>query len=277
MSFLSPRIDLFKFTETGSGRVYRLTNHNKSAFIGTEEYTPIAITRTNVVHSQELEKTIQEITLPLTNEMARRWLQRILFDTITVTLFEQRGENTRALWHGNLSSISPSETSISLQFVDRKFALQKKGQGISYTRNCRHQLYSPECGVSTKPLIEINFGWGTFSVPSPYVFNATVTTAVGSTLSISPLVPGDDLTGGHLEAEDGSYSTIIKHYGEEITLLRPNKYLLRENSNKRVTLYVGCRKTIEDCKTRFNNVENFGGFPWIPNIGLFDGKPIMKS
>ena len=263
MSFLSPRIDLFKFTEERSGRVYRVTNSNKSAYIGNEEYTPAAITRTSIVQSEELEKTTQEITLPLTNEMARRWIFGAARDTVSVTIFEQKGAETSALWRGVLSEVAPTESTIQLNFNDIYFSLQKKGQGVTYTRNCRHHLYSNACGVK-------------ITIPSPYVETGTIKTVEGTKLTLNS-APGKNFKGGYIKFADGSTAAVMNHSGAVITILAPSLYLAEEGSSKVVTMYVGCNKTVNDCKSKFNNVSNFGGFPWIPNLGLFDGRPIVRE
>ena len=31
-----------------------------------------------------------------------------------------------------------------------------------------------------------------------------------------------------------------------------------------ITLSRGCSKTVSDCKNKFNNISNYGGFPYIP-------------
>ena len=31
----------------------------------------------------------------------------------------------------------------------------------------------------------------------------------------------------------------------------------------------GCRKRLEDCRDKFNNVLRFGGFPWVPTSSTY--------
>ena len=38
-----------------------------------------------------------------------------------------------------------------------------------------------------------------------------------------------------------------------------------------ITLYPGCDHTRATCAAKFANLDNFGGFPWIPTRNPFDG------
>lgn len=38
--------------------------------------------------------------------------------------------------------------------------------------------------------------------------------------------------------------------------------------------FPGCNRTKEQCRQKFNNIDNFGGFPYMPGRSPFDGNPI---
>ena len=42
-----------------------------------------------------------------------------------------------------------------------------------------------------------------------------------------------------------------------------------------VTLYPGCTKSRAVCKNKFDNLNNYGGFPWIPTKNPFGGSSIV--
>lgn len=68
------------------------------------------------------------------------------------------------------------------------------------------------------------------------------------------------LTAGY---NSGHIRTIKSHTGDLLELSRP----LPVNSliNTQLTIFPGCRKSlIADCKSLYNNTNNFLGFPWIP-------------
>jgi len=45
--------------------------------------------------------------------------------------------------------------------------------------------------------------------------------------------------------------------------------------NLAVTAYPGCKRTTDDCGTKFNNLDNFGGVPDLPGKSPFDGDPVF--
>lgn len=61
----------------------------------------------------------------------------------------------------------------------------------------------------------------------------------------------------------GSLRTIKSHTGDLLELSHP--LAVRSLANTTLTIHPGCRKTlIADCKSLYNNTNNFLGFPWIP-------------
>ena len=57
-----------------------------------------------------------------------------------------------------------------------------------------------------------------------------------------------------------------EQYGSGLTLIYPAPLTPGET----VSLYPGCDHTLQTCHGRFNNAENFGGFPWIPRRNPFN-------
>jgi hypothetical protein len=45
-------------------------------------------------------------------------------------------------------------------------------------------------------------------------------------------------------------------------------------SGAEVRAYAGCNRTLDECKTRFDNVANFGGMPFIPTKNPFGSDPL---
>jgi hypothetical protein len=56
---------------------------------------------------------------------------------------------------------------------------------------------------------------------------------------------------------------IIASQGATLTLMQPLGVNIDSNGSA-ATLYPGCAHNLSDCQTKFNNLLNYGGFPWIP-------------
>jgi uncharacterized phage protein (TIGR02218 family) len=83
-------------------------------------------------------------------------------------------------------------------------------------------------------------------------------------------------TGGFIEfvTPQGFLETrmINRHLGASIRLLTPVLGMLAGDP---VVAYPGCRRTVRDCIDKFNNYENYGGFPHIPGRSPYDGNPVF--
>jgi len=42
-----------------------------------------------------------------------------------------------------------------------------------------------------------------------------------------------------------------------------------------VKIYPGCDRVRATCESKFDNLDNFGGFPWIPTKNPFGGSSIV--
>ena len=83
--------------------------------------------------------------------------------------------------------------------------------------------------------------------------------------------PSGYFMGGMIRAPDGSLRFVIHHVGDVLTLSRKHEGLVEDSQ---VTLYPGCDRTKETCISKFNNLSNFGGFPYIPVKNPFGGSSI---
>jgi hypothetical protein len=76
-----------------------------------------------------------------------------------------------------------------------------------------------------------------------------------------------------IETASGDLRYIIDHSGTQLTLIVPLSDLTEDvndsSGDALVALYPGCDHTRETCKDKFDNLANYGGFPWIPSKNPF--------
>lgn len=143
--------------------------------------------------------------------------------------------------------------------ADSRFSAEIRGlanklqqtQGILYSRLCRVDLGSQECGVDLGPLTDEHL-------------IETVTSGDGFTIDTAR--PSGFFTFGTCislsGANAGAATEILSHVNQAIRLFTPMPRPVAVGDQ--VRLVAGCDKTPETCHARFGNILNFRGEPHIP-------------
>ena len=72
--------------------------------------------------------------------------------------------------------------------------------------------------------------------------------------------------------ESGAMRFIVNHVGATLYLSRP---FVEDISGQVIDIFPGCDHLRTTCAGKFANGDNFGGFPYIPNINPFGGTAIV--
>ena len=160
----------------------------------------------------------------------------------------------RRLWHGQV--VTRKRVDKEIQFVCEvsEISLRTLGLRRRYQRTCPYPLYGPGCNVN-KDLHRV----GTSIVS---VTQAGLVVRVG-VADCSPY------SGGILAAVvDGLERVrhVVEGSGDSLRLIRP---ILWGTAGLSVSLYPGCGRTLEICRDKFGNGDNFGGFQYMPRTNPF--------
>lgn len=226
--------------------------------IGDSEGTfqPAAISASNITQTGELAKNGIKIKLPRDNALAQIFLGFTPELPTTVTIFRAHNDPTLEVsddavyWKGRVAAAEAERDSVTLECEDIFTSMRRPGLRAKYQKGCRYALFSSGCGVDI----------------DSYADAATVDSQNGFVLTLSGdsnsnLSEVNYYLGGIIKLSDGSMRYIVGHDGNNITLIStfPSSVV-----GQSVTIYPGCAHTTTDCKTKFNNLENYGGFPYIP-------------
>ena len=102
--------------------------------------------------------------------------------------------------------------------------------------------------------------------------NVSSVSADGLTIEVPESSSSDGYFTGGIFTFGSTSRFIINHTGINIVLSRPINGLITGDSCK---IYPGCDHALATCKNKFNNLDNYGGFPWIPTRNPFDGSSIV--
>jgi uncharacterized phage protein (TIGR02218 family) len=249
------QVELYKFVRGTS--TWTKTSSASSVSYGGDTYSPAVMGRGDIESKGEISKAKLEISLDLFDDLAQEMLGALLFEPLTLTVYTQDEIETAVAWKGRLAEVKPSLTKMSLSFESIFSSLKRPGLRAVYQKPCRHSIYSPGCGVDK----------------SSFATVGEMTAVDGTSITIAEAALEDDgyYTGGVIEASDGQMGFITVHAGSSLTLLRVVSSL---TSGEDATIYPGCDELRGTCLNKFDNLDNFGGFPWIPDDNPMDGTSI---
>lgn len=155
------------------------------------------------------------------------------------------------LWTGRVlgSKIEPDRAELNCEPVT--ISLKRSGLRRLYSKVCTHVLYGNECKVVKNPV--------SFFIVGIDGLTLTLNSSTGQE---------NNFAGGYIEDLLGLNKIMIESSdgGNKILLSRSSNFEVGDFFNA----YTGCNHTTTDCNTKYVNIENFGGFPWIPNKNPFD-------
>lgn len=183
-------------------------------------------------------------------------------DVVNLTIKRLQSDDTSeviTIWSGRVLSVGWGVEKAKVTCQNIFTRLKQPGLRRLYGANCPHLLYSQGDG-------ECKLSRAAFKV------TATLTTVDGLALTSAAFdaLPDGHFAGGLLDllVSPGIYDKrgIKTHVGDTITLTHPLAELV---AGIVVDVYPGCDKTQATCITKFNNVVNFGGFPYTPKKNPF--------
>jgi uncharacterized phage protein (TIGR02218 family) len=269
---------LYQFIEGDA--VWRFTSRASDWISAASEggdliWEAAAISHGDVVQSSDIERGRLEITLPLSQAFAARFLAPLGNAPVTLTIFrghEQVLGETVAHWKGRVVGAEVEGARLILSAESIFSTLRRAGVRAKYQSLCRHALFGRGCGL------DIAQHWQPGAVTAIAGANLTVPAAAGS--------PEGWYRGGVLRF-GAQLGFITGHAGATITLSRPIPEIATALANPEldpvtgaplpISLEIapGCDLRAETCATKFGNLLNFGGFPAIPGRNPFGGSSIV--
>jgi uncharacterized phage protein (TIGR02218 family) len=249
---------VYKFYFVTGSSEYRYTS--ASYFISDSDgtWTPAPITASNIQQSNEISKNGIRISLPRTNTLAQLFLGSVPEETMSVTIYRAHDPSdfsaAQVYWRGRVASSKASGDTVEIDCEDIFTSMRRPGNRARYQKGCRHALYSTACGVD----------------PLDHDIEGTITAASGFTVTVTGLgsIADDHLVGGIIQLASGVRRSITGQSGTVLTLYRPFNDLVI-GAGVSATVFPGCKHNPSDCLTKFSNIENYGGFPYIPDKNPF--------
>lgn len=252
-------IELYEFKQGLS--TWRYTSAVFTVTVLAADYEPATIVRSGITQSNEASGAGISLTFPRDHEFARQFLGLSPDIVTTLTIYRSHVTDVdaeyQAYWKGRVVAGKASGSELTLECESVFTSMRRAGLRARYQLSCRHTLYSESCGVNM----------------DSYKSEALVQSVTGSTITCTVVGGFADgyFTGGIVKLPSGAMRFIVGHTSATLTLSRP---FIESVGGMTVEVFPGCDHLKTTCHSKFNNLLNFGGFPYIPSVNPFGGTSI---
>lgn len=266
------------------GIIHTFTSHDQALIYADETYYPCGSINASAYQASGQFGEVGNATLAgliaLDNTQSgipARDIAAGLLDAAEVKIWEvpwQGDENALPVLKGYIGKIEQKDINYQAEIITLSSLLNSSSLLDSYTPNCRFQLGDSNCTVDLAPLTESSvvsdLAEGSVSMQSSkrQFFDVLRTEADGYWAN------------GNLTWDSGNnagYSSEVANSFDSgaITLwnVMPNDIQIGDD----YTIVPGCDKLKTTCIAKFNNIENFGGFPDIPGNDVIFQTPDAKQ
>lgn len=249
-------VELYKI-EIGT-EIFYLTSADYTVTALGEDWTPSAIKRSAVTISPEERNEVIEVTLPSTHAFPRKYISIVPGARGWLTIFrfhktDGATPETSTLFKGVVRSVAFDQNGYEakLAVLPMSSLLARNIPRHTFQGQCNNVLYDGMCQV----------------ISNSFRHNADLI-SIDSTrliLTVQNLnTKGDGwATGGYITFNAQDFRLVMAHTGSNVTLLIPFPTELNM-LNQPVDVFAGCDHRISTCKTKFNNVINYGGAAFVP-------------
>jgi hypothetical protein len=269
--------DLYRF-DFGS-EVFRFTNIEDDITFGGALYTAIPIKRGSPLlnprenNSERIRIEAPSDRRPFSDFTNIQPALKLEASIIRIQLDETLLGSVSPQWSSPQPAIEPNTGFIifegyvtSIAFQGRTCTVEMNPNTEQFNREiprykyqslCNHVLYDSQCQVN----------------PNLFRQTGVVNGIDGNNISVGGFT-GSAFTAGYCQNAGGTdYRMILEHSADVFTLLLP---FSSDILGQTITAFQGCAHDVVTCKDKFNNVPNFGGFPFVPTANPFQQNAFAK-
>jgi len=251
-------VELYKAVR-GTAR-FLYTSASYAITYNGETYQPVSIERPEIEQNREINRSNIPVTVPRDLDVADQFRLYPPADVVSMTVFRGHPSDGEfvAIWAGRILSVAWLGIRAEMTCEPIFSSLRRTGLRRKYGAMCPHVLYGVACGVNQLS----------------HQLTGPVTVIGSGTLDITGLsgFADDYFTGGfvrfYTQTGLGDTRFITAHTGGQITI--PVGFLELSVGDS-VDVFPGCNRTMNDCESKFNNLDNYGGNPYRPDVNPFGG------
>jgi uncharacterized phage protein (TIGR02218 family) len=256
---------IYLYAFTAGAATWRYTSSDADVTIDGYRWTAVPISDDGAKITGDANTDTLTITAPSTIAPAQLFIGTPPATVVMVHIrYYHEGDNESILGYvGEVQQVNqptPGTAKISCDTISA--SMKRDGLRLTWQRNCPYMLYDQTTCRADK---------------TQHKLDLVVFDIVGVDVQFSGMDDVDDgvFDGGYIEwdhpARGTEYRTIERQIGTVCSMfgLADGLYY-----GLAVRAYPGCRRNVEDCTNKFNNLDNYGGSPDLPGKSPFDGDPV---
>lgn len=246
---------------TGTGGTWRYTDADEEVTVDGLVYQPLSgIERTTVEVGSLIDSRMTiDIQLPVDSDLAQKFAFLKTQDSLNVEIRSvHRGSNFATEWRMEWQGITLFYTSsgriTSIQTGTAiQSAVQARANSIYYQTTCNHVLFDERCKV----------------LRGDHTTTSVVTAIEGNEITVADDgVANNDLRAGEVKnLRTGERRFVLGNSLNVIDIGFPFDDLILGDE---VEMVKGCIHTFSECNVKFANLDNFGGFMYVPSSNPFE-------
>lgn len=244
---------------------WRYTSSTMPISMGGNVWKSISISDDGVKQSGETQVDALTVTMPNDTTVVSLFLGTPPINPLYLTMrrFHYGDTEAAVCYVGEVFQVnvaSPVAAKVTCNTLSA--SMERNGLRLAWSRGCPYSLYDMNCGVSKER----------------FRLDGEISTVGGSSIRVPEAARYDNryFAGGYIEWLDPvrgvERRAIEDHAGEVITIFGVVDGLA---GGMTIKIYPGCGRTTSECLNKFNNLDNYGGIPSMPDRSPFDGNPVF--
>jgi uncharacterized phage protein (TIGR02218 family) len=250
-------LELYRFALGDQQWLYTSADHEVA--YGADLYQPVYIRRGGFTRGGDARKSTIEIEVSAVNDVTLLFRSGWLAGLLVVTIYRHHHGDSdySVLWKGRVTGCKWAGSTATLT-SDSVFTLfQRAGLRRVYQVGCPHVLFGAACGLDAS-------AWAHAELVTSVNVNQVVMAGAGD-------LGAGYFTGGMLRLGD-EYRLIVGQSGDALTLLDRIPGLA---AGMEAIAWPGCSRSTATCAGKFNNIDNYGGLPFLPSKNPFSGDALV--
>lgn len=250
-------IELYDF-KLGSEEFF-LTSHDADITHLSNTYVSTQMQRQSVEQNTEIERQELKIDIQRDAELLENFVAFPPTQIMTLSIFRKHlndgADEFVVVWKGRVLTVEWSGSQAAIACEPVFTSLKRPGLRRKYQAQCPHIHYGAECKVN-------NLAFQTIGTVS--AFTATTITAPEWAATAAEFY-----NGGYITFDNNNFRTVFDDDGAGTLTILTQFPDIEVGSS--IEAFPGCNHDLTDCKDRYDNVLNYGGFPYSPERNPFGG------